>query len=71
MFINFIIFLRFYLFLKRGERREMGTEMLIYERNTGQLPLAHARTRDLACNPGMCPNQESNLRLLPSWVLLN
>ena len=46
----------FYLFLERGERREKE------ERNIRVwLPLVCPPTGGLACNPGMCPDWESNL----------
>ena len=51
----FIFFLRFYLFLDRGEGREKEKE-----RNIDQLPLTHTPNRGLAYNPGMCPDWESN-----------
>ena len=44
-----------YLLLDRGERREKERE-----RNINLLPPIHALTRDLAHNPGMCPDWESN-----------
>ena len=53
----FFFFLRFSLFLERGEGREKERE-----RNIDWLPLTHSPTRHLACNPGMCPDQESNQR---------
>ena len=41
------------LFLERGKGER--------ERNINVwLPLTHPPTGDLACNPGVCPNQESN-----------
>ena len=46
-----------YLFLNRGEGREKERERNI----NVWLPLAWTPTRDLACNPGMCPDWESNL----------
>ena len=54
----FFFFLRFYLFiyLERGEGREK-----VRERNINVwLPLTWPPTGDLACNPGMCPDWESN-----------
>ena len=43
-----------YLFLEKGEGREKE------ERNINQLPFIHTPTRDQTCNPGMCPDWESN-----------
>ena len=61
-FFNFI-----YLFLERGEGRE--TER---ERNINVwLPLMWPPTGDLACNPGMCPDWESNQRPFGSQPVLN
>ena len=42
-----------YLFLERGEGREKERNINVW------LPLA-SPTGDLACNPGMCPDWESN-----------
>ena len=47
----------FISFLERGEVREKERK-----RNINELPLVHAPTWDWTCNPGMCPDQESNLR---------
>ena len=44
-----------YLFLERGKGQEKERE-----RNTDQVPLAHPPNGDLACNPAMCPDWESN-----------
>ena len=44
------------LILKRGR------EILIWERNIGWLPFVGSLTGDWTCNPGMCPDQEWNLR---------
>ena len=43
------------LFLGRGEERERNINVWF--------PLTCPHTRDLACNPGMCPDWESNWRL--------
>ena len=52
-------FLRFYLFIFRGEGREEGGNIEVWEIN--QSVASHtAPTGDLACNPGMCPAWESN-----------
>ena len=43
--------------------RKIGRETLMCERNIDLfdwLPLAPPPTGDLACNPGMCPDWESN-----------
>ena len=55
-FIYSIFFKFLFLFIFRERWRE-GEDR---ERNTNQLPLTHTPTRDLACNPGMCSNWESN-----------
>ena len=49
------IFSRFYLFIERGEGRER-------EEEKHQCVVAShvPPTGDLACNPGMCPDLESN-----------
>ena len=49
------LFLKIYLFLERGEGREK-------ERERHQCVVASCvpPTRDLACNPGMCPDWELN-----------
>ena len=53
---------RFYLFiLERGGRKEKERERNMCERNRDQLPLSPPNG-DLVCNPGMCPNWESNQR---------
>ena len=50
-----------YLFLERGEGRERERE-----RNMDLLFLVHAPTGDRTCNPGLCPDWESNCDLLLS-----
>ena len=69
--LYFILFLKIiYLFLERGEGREKEGEK-------HQCVLASqvvAPTRDLACNPGMCPDWELNRRpfgLQPALNLLS
>ena len=56
-FFRTIIFLKkiIYLFLGRGEGKEKDRE-----RNIDGLPLTCPPTGNLACNPGMCPDWESN-----------
>ena len=49
-----------YLFLERGEGREKERERNI----NVWLPLTHPQLGDLACNPGICPDWESNWRPL-------
>ena len=56
----FSIFKRFYLFIFRGEGREKDGERNI----TVWLPLARPAPGNLACDPGMCPDWESNQRPL-------
>ena len=54
--INIILFKDFiYLFLERGEG-DREKHCCVRETVASHMPL----TRDLACNPGMCPNWESN-----------
>ena len=54
------IFLRFYLFLERGERKEKERERnMMWEKNSDRLPLTPP-TGGLASNPGMCRHWESN-----------
>ena len=49
-----------------GERREKERERnMMCERNSDQLPLMPPNG-DLACNPGMCPDWESNQQLFDS-----
>ena len=50
-------FLRFYLFVGRGEGRE--TKVDVQEKHLSVAPRTHP-TENLACNPGMCPDWESN-----------
>ena len=45
-----------YLFLEKGEGKEKERERNI----SVWLPLGMPPTGDLACNPGMCPDWESN-----------
>ena len=52
----FFFFLRFYLFLFRGDGMEKERKRNI----NVWLPLGVPPTGDLACNPGMCPDWESN-----------
>ena len=37
------------------------------ERNIDQLPLTCALTTDRTCNPGMCPDRESNPQPFGLW----
>ena len=53
-----VFFLRFYLFLDRGEGREKERERNI----SVCLPLTGPTPGNLAHNPGMCPDRESNQR---------
>ena len=50
-------FSRFYLFLEKGEGREKDGEKHQCVVASRVIP-----TGDLACNPGMCPDWESNQR---------
>ena len=56
----FLFFLRFYLFLERGEGKERGREGSMRKRYMDWLPLTRPPTGDLACNLGMCPDWELN-----------
>ena len=54
-FLHFLFFKRFYLFIFRGEGREIGRETSMCG------CLSHAPpSGDLAHNPGMCPDWELN-----------
>ena len=56
---------RFYLFIFRERGREGESEGEIHQ----CVVVSHAApTRDLACNPGMCPDWESNQRPCGSQV---
>ena len=59
-----IIFKDFiYLFLERGEGREIERERNINVQEIHQLVASHiSPPGDLACNPGMCPDWELNGR---------
>ena len=49
------------IFLERGEERVYTwRETLVCEGNMDRLPLAHLPAGDLARNPDMCPDCESN-----------
>ena len=52
-FEGFYFFLRFYLFLERGEGKERGKHQCVVASHTSP-------TRDLARNPGICRDWESN-----------
>ena len=54
-------FLRFYFFLERGEGREKERErnIHVWEIHQSVAPRTHL-TGDLAHNPGLCPDWESN-----------
>ena len=52
LFLNIL----FIYFLERGEGKEKERERNI----NVWLPLMYPPPRDLACNPGMCPDWESN-----------
>ena len=50
-----------YVYLERGEGREKrGRETSMCERYIYWLPLTHPQLGNLAQNPGMCPDWESN-----------
>ena len=53
-----------YLFLERGEGREKDMERNIKVRNIDWLLLIYSPPGDWTSNPGMCPDRESNQRLL-------
>ena len=54
----------FFKFIFRERRREgeRGRETSMRQRNSTWLPLAYIPTRFQTCNPGMCPDWESNWR---------
>ena len=59
--LPFFFFLRFYLFIFRGEGREGEREENIHVRERHQSAASHTPTTgDLAHNPGMCLDWESN-----------
>ena len=63
-FLKKILFIYFY---REGKgRRKRGRETLMWEKHIDWLPLTH-RTRDQTCNPGMCPDKESNQWLFGLW----
>lgn len=51
----------------------METEIETLIRDKHQLPsaLSYTPTRDPASNPGICPDQESNLWPPGAWIMLN
>ena len=56
-YYNFLIFKGFYLFIFRASRREGEREG---EKHQCVVSSHMPPTGDLACNPGMCPDWESN-----------
>ena len=54
-----------YLLLERGEGREKERERNISVQNTNLLPLSHLHPE--TCNPGSCPDQESNQGPFALW----
>ena len=67
--LSLFFLLRFYLFyfLERGDGREKERQRNI----NVWLPLTWPPTGDLACNPGMCPDWESNWWPFGSQLELN
>ena len=57
---NFITFK--ILFIFKGEEREKERKRNMDMRNIYPILLVLVPTRDQTCNPGMCPNWESNRR---------
>ena len=58
----------FYLFQKgEGRETERERETSMWERNIDQLPPGGTPTRDQTLNPGMCPDQGSDLQSLGVW----
>ena len=49
-----------YLFQRKGIEGRKRERNIVCERYIDQLPLTHPPAGDLACNPGMCPDWESN-----------
>ena len=63
-----ILFFSNYLFIFReGGRREEGRETSMWEWNSYRLPLARAPAGDWTCNPGTCPDWESNWWPFTLW----
>ena len=53
---------RFYVFIFRKKGREGERETSMCKRNSDWLPPTRPLLGNLAHNPGMCPDQESNLQ---------
>ena len=62
IFFFFFFFLRF-IFREREKEGEVEGE-----KHQCVVASCAPPTRDLACNPGMCPDWESNQRLFGSWA---
>ena len=52
---------------EREREREREKETSMWKRNINRLPPVWAPTGDWTWNPGMCPDQESNLWPFGSW----
>ena len=56
------LFKRFYLFLEREGREEERERNISVNEKHRSFTSSTPPTSDLACNPGMCPDREWNLR---------
>ena len=54
------IFIYFYFWFKREGKEKEREETSMWERNIDWLPSVHAPSGHQTCNPGMCPDWESN-----------
>ena len=55
-----VLFIYLFIYLERGSEGEKWRETSIHQTSIYQLPLVRSPTVDLAPNPGMWPDQESN-----------
>ena len=63
-----LISVKTWLFLERwGREGERGRETSMWGRNIDQFPLTGAPTGDLTCNPGLCPDRESQQWPFTLW----
>ena len=60
MFIDFKQFLKLCLFLERGKREKERESNINMQDTSDSVASCPPPTGDLACNPGMCPDWESN-----------
>ena len=57
----FLIFFFYWFQRERKWGRKCGRETSMWERNIDRLPLTRTPSGTRTCNPGMCPDWESNL----------